>query len=191
MKIRFAQKKDAGQLLEIYAPFISHSAVSFESEVPSVREFEERMKSYMQTYPWLVCEQDNEIIGYAYASRYRDRKAYQWSCECSVYVKKKFRKSGIARMLYTVLFETLKRQGFMNVYAVITFPNPASIRFHRKAGFRKFAVYKKVGYKMGKWNDVHWYGKQLLKPVVKPKMPAPFAEIKNSLAVKEILKRKL
>jgi len=189
MKLRIAQRKDAAQMLKIYAPSITGNAVSFETDVPAIKEFGQRIAHCMQTYPWLVCEHKSRITGYAYASRYRDRAAYQWSCECSVYVHEDFRRKGIAAQLYAALLDILKMQGFVTVYAVITYPNPPSLKFHRKAGFKKFAVYKQAGYKLGGWHDVHWYAKQLRKPPVKPQKPVPFAKMKNSLQIKEILSR--
>lgn len=177
MTIRIASTTDARQMLRIYIPFIRNNAVSFETEVPFVEEFERRINDYMQLYPWIVCEQGNKIIGYAYASQYRDRKAYRWSCECSVYVDEKFRRRGIAEKLYKALFEILKRQGVVNVYAVITHPNPASMRFHEKMGFRKFAIYKNAGYKLGKWHDVHWYCRRIVTAAKNPKETIAFSEL--------------
>lgn len=187
MKIRIANRTDAGQMLEIYTPFITHSAVSFETKVPSVKEFAIRMKHYMKTYPWLVCEHDNRIIGYAYASGYRDRKAYQWSCECSVYVRDDFKRRGIAGILYSALLDILRLQGFINVYAVITYPNHRSIKFHEAMGFREFAVFRKVGYKSGKWHDVKWYGLMLSKHRLKPKNPKRFRLIASGSNVERII----
>lgn len=189
MKIRIALQKDAEQLLGIYRPFVTHNAVSFETEVPSVKDFQLRMKSYMLTYPWLVCEDEGKIIGYAYASRYRDRIAYQWSCECSVYVDRNYQRKGIAGALYSALFEVLRYQGFANVYAVITHPNPASIKFHVAAGFKLFAIYKKVGYKFGKWHDVHWYAMKINSYDRHPESPKPFSIIHEDAAVKNIIER--
>lgn len=187
MKIRIAQSSDSAQLLRIYRPFVTDNSVSFETEVPSIRDFQVRMKSYMLNYPWLVCQDNAKIIGYAYASRYRDRIAYQWSCECSVYIDRNFQRKGIAGTLYSTLFDILSFQGFVNVYAVITHPNPASIKFHKTAGFKLFAIYKKVGYKFGKWHDVHWYSKEVNEHFIKPKAPRAFASIKKTAMVTEII----
>jgi phosphinothricin acetyltransferase len=189
MKIRIATMRDAGQLLDIYEPFIVSSAVSFETKVPSKRDFEIRISDYMRVYPWIVCEHQGKVIGYAYASRYRDRTAYQWSCECSVYLAGDFRRKGIAGKLYSALFEILRHQGFVNVYAVITTPNPASIKFHRKNGFKLFAVYKKVGCKFGRWYDVSWFIREVNSHRSNPENPKMFSKMKNSDAVKNIIRR--
>ncbi|HEX4875408.1 MAG TPA: GNAT family N-acetyltransferase, partial [Chitinophagaceae bacterium] len=112
---------------------------------------------YLDNWPWLVCEADGRIAGYAYASRYRERVAYQWSVECSVYVHDDYHRSGIARALYTALFSILKKQGYRNVYAVINLPNERSVAFHENMGFRWFATYEQVGYKLGQWKNVGWW----------------------------------
>ena len=189
MKIRTAGKRDAKQLLAIYAPYVRNSAVTFEYNVPSVRNFSERIIDYMKTYPWLVCEHEGDIIGYAYASAYRERAAYQWNCECSVYVEKKYQRNGIAKILYSTLFDLLRQQGFVRVYAVITSPNPASIRFHEAADFKKFAIYRKVGYKLGRWHDVQWMELQLNELEDNPVKPVAFSKIKNAAAIENIIER--
>lgn len=189
MKIRTARKADARQLLAIYTPFITDSAVSFEARVPSTSEFQSRIANYMAKYPWLVCEHKGKLIGYAYASGYRDRIAYQWSCECSVYIDKKFKRKGIARALYDALFEILTCQGFVNAYAVITHPNPASAKFHRTIGFKLFAIYKNAGYKLGKWHDVHWYSKRINGYKSHPENPKPLSTVCMRTAVKNILNK--
>src|SRR5262249_15175766 len=142
--------------LEIYTPFIVHTTVSFEYEVPSVDEFSLRIKKYLQDYPWIVCEYKERIIGYAYASKHRNRTAYQWSVESSVYIHQDFHRKGIAKILYETLFELLRHQGILNAYAGIALPNDKSLHFHHACGFRDVGTYKKVGYKLGAWNDVLW-----------------------------------
>ncbi len=189
MKIRIARKEDAKQLLAIYSPFITDSAVSFELRVPAVNEFKERITNCMRTHPWFVCEHEGNIIGYAYASGYRDRIAYQWSCECSVYVDNNFKRRGVARAVYSALFEVLTYQGFVNVYAVITHPNPASIKFHKAAGFKLFAIYRNAGYKFGKWHDVHWYSKKVNDYKSNPENPKPFSTIRKGNPMRDILQK--
>lgn len=155
--IRLARPTDAAGILAIYSPYIASTSFTFETEVPSEDDFTDRITSYLANWPWLVCEVDGQIAGYAYASRYRERVAYQWSAECSVYVQDDHHRSGIARALYTALFSILKLQGYRNVYAVINLPNERSVAFHESMGFRWFATYEQVGYKLGQWKNVGWW----------------------------------
>ena len=155
--IRLAHPADAKGILTIYAPYIESTSFTFETKVPTTKEFAERISNYLLHWPWLVCEVNGMIAGYAYATRYRDRTAYQWCVESSVYVHDNFQRSGIARALYTALFDILKKQGFRNVFAVINLPNDASVAFHENCGFEYFATYEKVGYKLGKWKNVGWW----------------------------------
>jgi Sortase and related acyltransferases len=159
--VRIASPDDAPKILEIYAPYILETSISFEMNVPTVAEFQNRMQHYLQRFPWIICEVNGQTAGYVYASLYREREAYQWNCECSAYLSNKFRGKGIAAILYNALFDILKKQRIINVYAGITLPNPASQRFHEKCGFKQFALYKNVGYKFGKWHDVGWWELQL------------------------------
>lgn len=155
--IRLATVADAEEILAIYAPYIRDTSLTFETEVPALEQFADRIRHYLQNWPWLVCEMNGMIAGYAYASRYRERVAYQWSVECSVYIHDDFQRYGVARSLYEALFEILRRQGYRNVYAVINLPNDKSVALHERCGFRYFATYEKVGYKLGQWKNVGWW----------------------------------
>ncbi len=155
--LRLATPADAKNILAIYAPYIENTSFTFETEVPSVNDFAERIRTYLLNWPWLVCEIDGIIAGYAYATRHRERTAYQWCAESSVYIHNDHQRARIARVLYTALFEILKKQGFRNVYAVINLPNDQSVAFHESCGFQYFATYEKVGYKLGKWKNVGWW----------------------------------
>jgi phosphinothricin acetyltransferase len=159
--IRPALSSDATSILDIYAPFILNTAVSFETEVPTIENFSQRIISNQESWPWLVYESDGLIAGYAYASKHRERAAYQWCVESSVYVNDHFQQKGIATQLYQTLFQILKYQGCRNVYAGITLPNERSIHFHEKMGFNKIADYRNIGYKLNRWNTVRWYELQL------------------------------
>jgi phosphinothricin acetyltransferase len=143
--IRLANEKDAEGILEIYAPYILNTSLTFETEVPDVYSFRDRINSYLVNWPWLVCEIDGKIAGYAYGTRYRERKAYQWGTEVSVYIHDDHHRKGIAKALYTALIEILKQQGFRNAYAVINLPNDKSVAFHESLGFNYFATYENVG----------------------------------------------
>jgi len=174
--IRAALASDASSILAIYAPYILNTAVSFETEVPSKENFSQRIIKNQETYPWLVYESQGTIAGYAYASRHRERAAYQWSVESSVYVNSDFQLKGIATKLYKALFELLKYQGCRNVYAGITLPNEKSLRFHEKIGFQKIADYTNIGYKLNRWNTVSWFQLSLNDY---SDAPAPFIKLKD------------
>ncbi|HLK96704.1 MAG TPA: arsinothricin resistance N-acetyltransferase ArsN1 family B [Hymenobacter sp.] len=176
MTIRFATPTDAQALVDIYGPYILNTSISFEYEVPSVDEFAGRIHTIQQQQlPYLVAEKDGRILGYAYAGRHRERIAYQWSADTSVYVHPDGHRKGIARSLYTHLLELLRRQGYYNAYAGITLPNLASENFHHSMGFELIGVYPKVGYKMGTWHDVAWF--QL---TLQPHQPNPAPPISIS-----------
>lgn len=178
--IRLAQPADAKGILAIYAPYITGTSFTFETEVPAEEEFAARISSYLHYWPWLVCEIDGIIAGYAYGSRYRERTGYQWCVECSVYIHDTFRRRGIARVLYTALFDILKRQGYFNVYAVINLPNDNSVRLHESCGFRWFATYENVGYKLGKWKNVGWWQLVINEYCDEPLPPVKFSAMDQS-----------
>lgn len=180
--IRIASPQDAAAMLDIYHPYVKNTSITFETETPSVAAFAARVTHYLEKYPWLVYEVDGIIAGYAYASQYRERIAYQWSVECSVYIAEAFMRQGIASKLYTALFEILKQQGFMNVYAVINLPNDRSVALHENLGFRWFATYEQVGYKLGKWKNVGWWGLQLNDYIDDPPAPVDFSKWDRGLA---------
>ncbi|MGZ3922894.1 MAG: N-acetyltransferase family protein, partial [Flavisolibacter sp.] len=125
--------------------------------VPSVADMQSRIQTCLEKYPWIVCDVDGNIAAYVYASKHREREAYQWTCESSVYVHPDFKGKGIGGLLYDLLFHILKLQGFRNVYAGIALPNEASVRLHEKSGFTHFATYENVGYKFGNWHTVGWW----------------------------------
>ena len=176
--IRLARTSDAQGMLDIYSPFVSDTSITFETEIPSVDEFEQRISKYLDYCPWLVAEADGKIAGYAYANRYRERIAYQWSVECSVYIHPDFMRIGLASRLYTDLFDILRKQGFRNVYAVINLPNDRSVALHERLGFRYFATYEQVGYKLGQWKNVGWWRLILGEFGEEPEAPVAFGELR-------------
>ena len=179
--IRVATKEDATGMLEIYAPFILNSGITQETEIPSVGDFQKRIISNLEERPWLVCEIDGQVAGYAYAGKHRDRKGYQWCTEPSVYISEKYFGIGIADALYTALFDILKLQGYVNAYAVITLPNDRSIAFHKKFGFEYLTIYKKIGYKLGQWHDVGWMQYEIKPHKEDPTDPVKFPGIEKSV----------
>jgi phosphinothricin acetyltransferase len=175
--LRLATPGDAKGILDIYAPYIQNTSFTFETEIPSIGEFAERIRTYLVNWPWLVCEIDGIIGGYAYATRHRERTAYQWCTESSVYIRDEYQRAGIAKALYTALLEILKKQGFRNVYAVINLPNDKSVAFHERCGFKYFATYEKVGYKLGQWKNVGWWRLKINEFGDEPAAPIKFAEL--------------
>lgn len=178
--IRLAAETDAGAIQAIYAPYVLETVISFEQEPPDTATMRERIRKTTETHPWLVCEHNGEIVGYAYASKHRERHAYQWSVDVTAYVQRGFHRSGIGRGLYTSLFPLLCLQGYFSAFAGIALPNDASIGMHKAVGFEPIGVYPNVGYKFGKWHNVAWLGLALQPPTDSPTSPRPLAEVQNS-----------
>ena len=160
IRLRFASCNDAGKLLDIYSEYID-TPITFEYTLPSTEEFRERISNIISFYPYIVCEKDDEPIGYAYAHRHMERVAYQWNAELSVYIKKNFTSKGLGKILYSALMEILKLQGIRTVYGCVTVPNEKSEALHTGLGFRQIGIYRNAGYKNGEWRDVRWYEKQI------------------------------
>jgi L-amino acid N-acyltransferase YncA len=179
--IRTAQISDAGAILGIYGPFVSKTAITFEMEAPSLETMEQRITHYQEKWPWLVSLQGDRVVGYAYATHHRERAAYQWCVESSVYIDPQFHGRGIAGNLYQVLFEILRYQGFVNVYAGITLPNVKSVQFHRKLGFTWIGDYKNIGYKLNLWHTVSWWELALNPYLIPPSPLVAFAELDPSI----------
>jgi L-amino acid N-acyltransferase YncA len=177
--IRLAADRDAAAIADIYAPFVAADATSFETEPPSADEMRGRIAETAVAYPWLVCERDGSIAGYAYATRHRARAAYQWCVETSVYVHPDCRRTGVARGLYTSLFAILAAQGYVNAYAGITLPNARSINLHEKLGFLPLTVYRGIGFKAGAWHDVGWWHLVLSPHPEYPLPPMPLADLQR------------
>ena len=154
ISIRMATLEDAPAMISIYEPYIIGTAITFEYETISVETMQGRMEVVQKQFPWLVYELEGRVVGYAYCSRFKERAAFDWDCECSVYIDEKEHRKGIATALYTKLFELVTRQGYYNIYALITYSHENSVALHKKFGFTEVGVYKKTGYKMGKWWDL-------------------------------------
>ncbi len=171
--IRLAREADAAEMLQIYAPVVRDTPISFELEPPSEGEFRARIRNTLVRTPWLVCEADGHIRGYAYAGSFRPREAYQWAAEVTVYVHPEAHRRGVGRALYASLFACLRLQGFRSAVAVIALPNPASVAIHEDMGFKPVGVYEGVGYKLGRWHDVGWWQLELLKTTGPGDTPSP------------------
>ena len=186
VKIRHYQSSDAEELLAIYRPFIENTAVTFETSVPSMESWKERIEKINHDFPWLVAVENERILGYAYATRFRERKAYDWCCESSVYLVEDAHGKGIAKILYENLFGLLRAQGYVNVYAIMTSPNPKSEKFHASFGFYDVGKFTKSGYKFGNWYDTHWMQLHLSEHLTPPKTILQFSELEGDEFGKKI-----
>ncbi len=186
--IRLATAADGAGVQAIYAPIVRETVISFEFDPPSVAEMQRRIESTLTTLPWLVWEDRGRVLGYAYAGRHRERAAYQWSVDTSVYVAGDSRRLGIARRLYTALFGILEDLGYFNAFAGITLPNEASVGFHEAVGFSPIGVYRNVGYKFGAWHDVGWWQKVLREYQTEPPKPRGLPEYEASERLRERLR---
>lgn len=160
MFIRFATKNDSADLLKIYAQYID-TPITFECVLPTVEEFYGRIASIADEYPYLVCEDEGKVIGYAYAHRHMEREAYKWNAELSIYLDQAFTSKGLGQKLYRILFAILKLQGIKTLYTGVTVPNEKSEKLHKSLGFKKVGTYYNTGYKSGKWHDVLWLEKNI------------------------------
>ena len=176
-KIRFATEKDAEEILEIYAPYIKKTAITFEYDVPSLLEFSGRIAEIQKKYPWIVYEENGKILGYAYGGPEYTRAAYQWTVETSVYLSEEARGKGIGTALYEKILDILKKQNFCICYAKINDDNKASIMMHEKYGFKQIGIKKNCGYKFEKWHSVVFFEKQLNEFSVPPKPIIPITEL--------------
>jgi phosphinothricin acetyltransferase len=178
--IRVATIDDAQRIAEIYEPAVVDRVTSFELVAPSAEEMGSRLTRVLAHYPWLVCEVDGKVVGYAYASTHNERAAYRWSVDVAVYVGGEVHRRGVGTALYASLFEVLTLQNIRNVYAGITLPNAASEGMHSRAGFRLVGTYHHVGYKFGSWHDVAWFERAILPAIVNPPEPLPFPEMRDT-----------
>lgn len=149
--------RDAAACAAIYAPYITDGVASFEADPPDTAEMARRIAAYAASHAWLVAERDGAVAGFAYACPHRERAAYRWSADVSVYVAAHAHRRGVGRELYDALLDLLRRQGMRRVHAGITLPNAASVGLHETLGFRLVGVYERVGYKHGAWRDVGWW----------------------------------
>ena len=177
MNIRAATPDDAAAIHAIYAPVVIETAISFELEPPSVEELGRRIENTLNTLPWLVGEDaQGAVCGYVYASRFRERAAYQWAVEVTAYIRTDCRGMGVARRLYTRLFEVLTALGYYQAIAGITLPNAPSVALHESMGFEPVTAYRQVGYKLGAWRDVGYWQKAL-RELSEPQPPKLFKDL--------------
>ena len=186
--IRVATEADVPEILAIYAPYIENTTVTFEYDVPCRREFMQRFLTVTQQFPWLVWEENGEILGYAYAAPPYARAAYSWCAEPSVYLKPRARARGIGRRLYAALEEILKIQGYQVLYALITQENDSSLAFHQKLGYEIKVLFPDCGFKFGRWLGVYWLEKRLKTVEIPKSFPTPFPKLgQDSQRISDIL----
>ncbi|MCC8194438.1 MAG: N-acetyltransferase family protein [Deltaproteobacteria bacterium] len=178
--VRPGDRRDAAAILGIYAPFVRDTTVSFEYSVPTLEDFMSRIQGIASVYPYVVREREGEILAYAYASRHLERAAYGWDVQTSVYAAPEARGTGEAGSLYAALFDLLAGLGYVNAYAIITLPNPVSVRFHEKSGFVAAGVHHNSGYKAGAWHDVAWMEKRLISHAGRPEPPLPVGSLSTA-----------
>ncbi len=157
MQIRPVTPADAAGVHAIYAPIVEHTVISFELEPPTIDEIARRIAATTEKYPWLVAVDGDELAGYAYATQYRARPAYQWSVEVSCYIHEEWRGRGLGRALYADLFGILAARQFHRAYAGIALPNEASVALHERCGFTSIGVFHEAGFKFRAWRDVGWW----------------------------------
>lgn len=186
--IRIASPSDAPELLAIYAPYITKTAISFEYDVPSVEEFAARIRTTLEKYPYLAAESDDHIVGYCYVSILHGRQAYDWSVETSIYVDQNCKRMGIGKKLHDALEQALSAMGILNLYACIAFPigedpylTEDSVHFHEYLGYTHTAHFHKCGYKFNRWYDIVWMEKTIGKHLECQPAVKKFSEIKASL----------
>ena len=183
--IRNVSLADAPRILEIYAWYVEHTVITFEYDVPSLEEFEGRMRRTMQKYPYLVFERDGRVEGYAYAGPFVGRAAYDWACELTIYLDHDARKHGMGRALYEALADRLQAMGILNLYACIGYPDGAddahltknSAQFHAHLGYRLVGEFSRCGYKFGTWYSMVWMEKCIGAHGESPAPVRPFPEL--------------
>ena len=184
--LRVASLEDAEALLKIYAPYVQKTAITFEYEVPSVKEFRERMENTLKKYPYLVAQKDGELLGYAYTGPFGSRAAYSWAAEVSIYLREDSRKMGLGKKLYQVIEEISRLQNITNLNACIGYPEKEdayltknSAEFHRHLGYRLVGEFHQCGYKFGRWYNMVWMEKIIGKHSPTPAAMIPFPELRR------------
>ncbi|GLQ96093.1 GNAT family N-acetyltransferase [Dyella mobilis] len=187
--IRIARAEDAEAIHAIYAPTITDTAITFETELPGAEAMRQRILTRLQHYPWLAWEEHGEVLAYAYATRFRERAAYDWIAETSIYVHADARRRGIARRLYEVLLDVMRLQGINQAVGVITLPGQVSVALHESMGFAPAGVWRAAGYKLGQWWDVGVWQKTLQPPANPPAAVHTFSSLMQTDELHALLQR--
>ncbi len=159
--LRLVREGDADQVAAIYEPYVRDTAITFAGAAPTGPEFLDRIHATIERLPWIVCERDDQAVGYAYAGSHRAAPAYRWSVETTIYVHPRYHRLGVGKALYSTLLEALRLLGYHYAYAGVAHPNDASIGLHQAMGFELVGTFPEVGYKLGAWRDVAWLGRKL------------------------------
>ena len=187
--IRLAKESDVAAMLAIYKPFVENTAITFDLVVPTLAEYTQKMNKVLKEAPWLVCEMNGQVMGFAYANAYREKEAYKWTRELTVYVREDVRTKKYATALYYSLIEILKCQNYRNVLAAITLPNIPSVSFHERFGFHPVGVFDNVGYKLGKSHKVGFWQLSIQEATEPAKEIISLENILNSEIGKKALKK--
>ncbi|MBO9714408.1 GNAT family N-acetyltransferase [Sphingomonas sp.] len=179
ISIRAAKSEDAAAIAAIYAPYVLTGTVSFEFEPPDAAAMQARMEASCGLFPWIVATNSEGVgvLGYAYATKFRERPAYRYVVETSVYVSGAAQGQGLSRLLYEALLTTLRTQGFTQAIAVISLPNESSIKAHEAVGFRRAGQLREIGFKEGRWVDIGMWQRELNDSAIPPVEPKPFSEV--------------
>ncbi len=188
-KIRLAHEGDYSSILKIYEPFVRDTMITFEYKVPSEEEFIERMAKIQKTFPLLVYEEEGMVVGYAYISRFREREAYDWSVESSIYIDPSHQGKCIGKALYVALIEISELLGYCNIYGVVTMPNIKSEKLHSKLGFETVGTLKNVGFKFSNWLDVKYLSLNIKEYTLCPEKPKNIAELAGTEEFKSVMDR--
>lgn len=186
-EIRLINTSDAAAALAVYAPYVLTTAYTFEYEIPTVADFKKKIEKITAQHPWLVCEYNGEIIGYAYGSTQHERPGYQWTTETTIYLKPDFHGKGIARILYTALFNILKLQGYYTLYANVLSTNIGSCKFHKAMGFEEIGIYRNIGYKLGQWQSNLGMQYFLSEHIAEPPIPKSITTLIDAIELENIL----
>lgn len=190
IRLRIAEERDAEALLSIYSYYVDNTAITFEWSVPTVQEFGDRIRSTKTFFPYLVAYDDetSEAVGYAYASHFNHRKAYEWCAEVSIYVDKDHRKNGVGKLLYAKLEEILQLQGIIRLYACVAYSDiplkeldSNSLEFHKRMGYRLVGTFQSCGYKFGRWFDMVWMEKTISECRNNIESVVPFPELNKKI----------
>jgi phosphinothricin acetyltransferase len=172
LRVRAVRPGDAAALAALYRPYVIDTPISFEVDPPDAAEMARRVARVTASYPWLVAEIEGKVVGYACADRFRERAAYRWIVETSIYLAQGCERQGIGRALYQPLLAALTAQGFVSAIAAIALPNPASVALHEAVGFVRVGAYQGVGFKAGAWLDVGLWQRDLAARDAEPEEPA-------------------
>ena len=184
--VRPAKPADAEEILEIYRPYVEKTAITFEYDVPSPEEFTARITNTLKKYPWIAAEKNGEILGYAYTGPFKERAAYDWAVETTIYIKESCQKTGVGRLLYQALENISRAQNITNLNACIACPETDdeyltrnSAEFHAHMGYRPAGKFYKCGYKFGRWYNMIWMEKIIGRHMACPPMMIPFPKLSS------------